>query len=224
MTMALRRRCLFSGLSRQAVTAVKGAWRLQPYAVNSVIVTHGARVSGLFIVIEGRVRLTINACNGSRIGLGWAYRQQTFTLGNLLTGTVCAFTAEASAHSLVAFIPQANLDRLLRRFPELRSWSDRQLCREIEQSRRLLSMRNVAADLHAVVASLLAELAEADWRGGGHYNLVLDIRQQEIADMLGHRRETINRSMMWLQGKRLIRISRGIIHIPELLKLRALLG
>lgn len=220
---ALRTRDLFSGLSPEVVRAFQATFCRTSYPPNSVIFTHGDSVQGLFIVLEGRIRLTANGHNGQRVVLGWVFRQQPFTLGNALTRQPYSFNAEASAHSVVALVPQSDFELLQQTSPELRPWGDRQLWLELEQSRRLHGLRYVTPNLRAAVAGLIVELAEAD-RRNGHDRLTLCIRQEELGDTLGVRRETINRSMLWLEGQALIQMVRGIIHVPQPGRLRSLAG
>ena len=169
----------------------------------------GDRCSGLYLVLEGQVRIYRTATDG---------REQTLSLENpgrpvaelpLFDGGPYPASAATVRPSRLAFLPRGDFEHAFRTDPEVATAVVRALgyrLRHLVQLVETISFRDVAARL----AMLLAD--QADQRGtvtGDSVRLDLEQTQEQLATAIGTARESVSRGMKQLKAKGLILSQEG---------------
>lgn len=165
----------------------------------------GDRCSGLYLVLEGRVRIYRTATDG---------REQTIALEGpgrpvaelpLFDGGTYPASAATLEPARLAFLPRTEFEHAFRTNPDVAVAVVRALggrLRHLVQLVETIAFRDVAARL----AMLLAE--EADRYGvagpGDRVTLVLERTQEQLATEIGTARESVSRAFKQLKGKGLI--------------------
>jgi CRP/FNR family cyclic AMP-dependent transcriptional regulator len=200
---------IFSGLAEPVVERLAG--RCVPRAVGEgfTLFRAGERCSGLYVVLEGRVRIYRTAPDG---------REQTIAVEGpgrpvaelpLFDDGPYPASAITTAPSRLAFLPRGEFEHAFRTDPEVASSVVRALgarLRHMVQLVETLAFRDVAARL----AMVLADHAEQ----GGRVTtdgIVLDLgrTQEELAAEIGTARESVSRAMKQLEARRLVRKRSG---------------
>lgn len=171
----------------------------------------GDRCSGLYLVLEGQVRIYRTATDG---------REQTLSLEGagrpvaelpLFDGGPYPASAVTAAPSRLAFLPRAEFEHAFKTDPDVATAVVRALggrLRHLVQLVETLAFRDVAARL----AMLLAD--QADQRGTAvddGVRLELLRTQEQLAAAIGTARESVSRAMKQLKAKGLIRSQDGNI-------------
>ncbi|MBK7593885.1 MAG: Crp/Fnr family transcriptional regulator [Gemmatimonadetes bacterium] len=169
----------------------------------------GDRCSGLYLVLDGQVRIYRTATDG---------REQTLSLEGpgrpvaelpLFDGGPYPASAVTVKPSRLAFLPRAEFEHAFQTDPDVATAVVRALggrLRHLVQLVETLAFRDVAARL----AMLLAD--QADQRGtvtGDSVHLELDQTQEQLATAIGTARESVSRAMKQLKTKGLIRSQEG---------------
>ncbi|MBK9547982.1 MAG: Crp/Fnr family transcriptional regulator [Gemmatimonadetes bacterium] len=171
----------------------------------------GDRCSGLYLVLDGQVRIYRTATDG---------REQTLSLEGpgrpvaelpLFDGGPYPASAVTATPSRLAFLPRAEFEHAFQTDPDVATAVVRALggrLRHLVQLVETLAFRDVAARL----AMLLAD--QADQRGtvvGDGVRLELLRTQEQLAAAIGTARESVSRAMKQLKTKGLIRSQDGNI-------------
>ena len=161
----------------------------------------GAPADGLFVVIDGRVRLVRVARGGREQVLHSEGPGATLGEVPLLDGGGYVATAVASEPSRLLYLPRAAVIEACRRHPEVALGIIRVLARRVRSFAGLVEQLSLK-DLTARTAGLL--LAES--RAAGATAFELEATRDELAARLGTVRELVSRSLARLRRAGLIRV------------------
>jgi CRP/FNR family transcriptional regulator len=217
----LRNVPIFSELDDDALKRLSA--RCVPRAVGEAFMLFraGDRCAGLYVVLEGRVRIYRTAPDG---------REQTIAMEGpgrpvaelpLFDGGPYPASATTVAPTRLLFLPRAEFEHAFRADPDLAASVVRALgarLRHMVQLVETLAFRDVAARL----AMVLADHAEQGGVVRGD-NVVLDLHrtQEELAAEIGTARESVSRALKQLRTRGLIRKRTGMVmHLapPEVLR------
>ena len=89
------------------------------YPRNTVLFAEGRPVRGIYILCDGRARLSICSDTGRRLTLRVAGPGEVLGLGAALSNTPYEITAELLDNSQVVFVRRKDLSKFLRNHPEV---------------------------------------------------------------------------------------------------------
>ncbi len=209
-TAVLRAVPIFDGLGDAVLERL--AARCVPRAVGEgfMLFRAGERCAGLYVVLEGRVRIYRTSPDG---------REQTIAVEGpgrpvaelpLVDDGPYPASAVTTVPSRLIFLPRAEFEHAFRTDPDVAAAVVRALgarLRHMVQLVETLAFRDVAARL----AMLLADHAERHGRvGGDGVVLDLDRTQEELAAEIGTARESVSRALKQLKAHGLIRKRTGM--------------
>ncbi len=187
------------------------AQRCVPRAVGSgfTLFRAGERCTGLYIVLEGRVRVYRTSPDGKEQTLAVEGPGRPVAELPLFDGGPYPASAVAAAPSRLAFLPRTEFEHAFRTEPDVASAVVRALgarLRHLVQLVETVAFRDVAARL----AMLLADYADRHGRPDDD-GIVLDLErtQEELAAEIGSARESVSRAFRQLQNRGLIRERTG---------------
>src|SRR6056297_808469 len=212
---ALQRIPLLAGLDPREADTLFGAASLLPLAAGDTVFHAGAECRHFLVLIEGSVRVTLNALSGRSVTLYRIEPGDTCVLTTSCLMSSRRYPAEARAETPVTALAMGRpqFDRgleesaVFRRFV-LDSFS-RRLTGVIE--------RMEAVALTPVEARLAALLLALD-PGDGE----VSITHQRLAEELGTAREVISRHLKRLEGAALLILGRGVVTLSDQAGLRAI--
>ena len=181
------------------------------------IFEEGAPADGLFVVMEGRVRLTRLSRGGREQVLHSEGPGATLGEVPLLDGGGYVATAVASEPTRLVYVPRAAVVDACRRHPDVALGIIRVLARRVRSFAGLVEQLSLK-DLTARTAGLL--LAES--RAAGAATFELGATRDELAARLGTVRELVSRSLARLRKAGLIRVAGRrvtIVDVPGLTEL-----
>jgi len=209
MVAVLREVPIFAGLSDAVLDRL--ASRCVPRTVGEgfTLFRSGERCSGLYVVLDGRVRIYRTAPDG---------REQTIAVEGpgrpvaelpLFDDGPYPASAITSAPSRLIFLPRGEFEHAFRTDPDVASSIVHALgvrLRHMVQLVETLAFRDVAARL----AMVLADHAEQHGKSGpAGITLDLGRTQEELASEIGTARESVSRAMKQLKARGLIRKRSG---------------
>jgi len=203
-TCTLRGQRAFCALSSSTLASLDKLRYTTTYPRGAVLFVEGQAPRGLFVLCQGRVKLSVCADDGKTLILRIAEAGEVLGLGAAISGKPYEATAGTQEPCQVNFIRREGLARLMREHSELAlrvaenlSETYSTMCREV---RALLLSRSAAKRL----ANLLIELVVKSGNARHADRTTLALTHEEIAQMIGTSRETVTRLFVDFKKKQLI--------------------
>jgi CRP/FNR family transcriptional regulator len=217
---ALRAVPLLAGLPDARLSALWAASPPRRHPAGGVLRHAGEPAAHLLLLMTGRVSATLTTAAGRLITFGSWTGPRALDKVAVIDGRGHTATLTALTPCTVRALPRERFLALTDDAPAVRAHVLRVLAAEVREQRA----RFTAA------ATLPAQARLADWllttaagAGGGPVPLPGAGTQQDLADLLGVSRVTVNRALARLRHDGLIDIGRRSIRLraPELLRMRA---
>ena len=172
--------------------------------------------SGLFLILEGRVRVYLSDSAGREV-----------TLDQLASGTVLwarrleaveghAVHVRAVGPSVLAFMGREDLDRFVLNKPEVGLRMMDLLAERLGQSNERMAeiaRKEVLSRLAGQVLRLLEDEGVVDRQGG--YRLPAAYNHEELGAMVGANRVAVTRALGRLQEEGVVEVRQRIIHVRD---------
>ena len=197
----LGRTDLFRSLSEADRGAVAAQMREATYEAGQLIFGRGDAGEGLYLVVEGRVRLSVLSAEGRVLSFGHAGRGDIFGEIAALDGQARTADATALARAATMMLARPSLKRLMEAKPQLAEAAVALLCRRL----RATSEQIEAIALHSTQVRLARFLLAAiAMKGQGEANLGpvvlnLGMSQTELGLLLGASRSKVNEALATLE-------------------------
>lgn len=190
---------LFAGARPEDVAALAAAVRPRRFSAGATLFQRGDPGGEMFIVMEGRIRLSVLSAEGRELSLRHAEAGALIGEMAALDGGARSADATAVTEASVLALARADMDRLLAERPALARAVIRFLCRRLRDTTD--QMESIALyRLEQRLARFLLALARADVEAGRQTaRLELALNQGEIADMLGASRPKLNGALAALE-------------------------
>lgn len=212
---ALRRVPLFEGLGDDDLARLERLLRHRRYGRGESIFFEGDPGEGMYVVIDGRVRIYRSGIDGREQTMEILGPGDPFGAVVLFDGGDYPAGAEAADDALVGMLASADLERFLVEQPPL--------CLKILKilSARLRESKDQLADLalkdvRGRIASALLQLVQKHGiETPAGTNLDLGLTHQQLAHLVGATRETVTRVLKELRDRQVIAIDRKGITITD---------
>lgn len=213
---------LFSSLSESEAKELEPYLIPAAYKKKDVVFSEGEPPDWLYIVIDGKIKLTKLSQDGKEIILEIISPMDYFGGLAVLRGFPYPANAVAMEDTKFFRISRNNVLKILDRFPNLMYSMTMQLGERIKESHETL--KNIALErVEARIAALLLKLADKAGRKSCN-TVVIDMKltKQDIAEMVGTTVETSIRTMSKLKKNRILDEKNGKIVILGIDKLKAI--
>ncbi|HEX2937329.1 MAG TPA: Crp/Fnr family transcriptional regulator [Ruminiclostridium sp.] len=185
------------------------------YAPGEIILNRDKECNGLVIVKSGQLRAYFESEDGKEI-----------TLYRLLSGDICILTAscilknitfevtlEVEKDSMVTFVPATTLGKLAEKNSLVKEFS-MELVNERFSETMWVMEQMVSKNMGQRVAAFLLEQSALE------NSETLSMTHETIAKNLGTAREVVSRILKYLENDGLLKLSRGLIALTDLKRLR----
>jgi CRP/FNR family cyclic AMP-dependent transcriptional regulator len=195
---------LFSSLTDQERAAIAEAATLRTCKRGERIVSQGDPGDAFFVVVRGRVSVSVSSPEGREVVLTGLGEGEHFGEMALLEDTVRSASVTAAERTDVLILTRASFFSILRRnFLLTRSLlqSLSQRLRHADATIEGLASLDVKGRLARYFRDLAAERGRS---AGGGWVVIFRPSQREIADTIGSSRETVSRTMAQLARENLL--------------------
>lgn len=189
------------------------------YTPNVTLFSEKEPAEGVFIVLSGEVKLSINSSDGRRLCLSIARKGEILGLASTLSGGSYDMTAETLYPTKVAHIDRSNFLNYLARHPEVYQAVTEELGRRVTQARDQLRTVGLSATVPQKLARLLLE-----WSRGGQTTecgtrFRFTLTHEQIGEFIGASRETVTRTLTTFKNRRLVQFQGSMVTILSTTKL-----
>lgn len=194
------------------------------YPKGTMLFIEGQPACGVYMLCQGKVKLSTCSPDGKVIILGIAEPGDLVGLSAVLDGTEYETTAEVMELCQVDYVARPEMLRFLAENPRACLNAARQLSRSYQTAYRQVC----ALGLSDSVAGKLAKLF-LGWSGNGHggdgrVQMKNYFTHEEIAEMIGSSRETVTRALKYFREQDLITLKGSNLVIHDRQRLKAVVG
>jgi CRP/FNR family cyclic AMP-dependent transcriptional regulator len=206
LTCPLHRDRVFCDLSPGAVAGLDAISSSATYPKGATLFLEGQQPRGVFVICNGRVKLTASSANGKALILRIVEPGEVVGLPGTISGKQYEATAETLEAVQANFIPREPFLNFLRthgeaalRIAEILS----DIYHTTYQEVRNLGLSTTAAEK---VARFLLNLASQEEPNTGQFRAKLTLTHEEIAEMIGASRETVTRVFANFKRQRFVEV------------------
>ena len=209
----LARNFLFRNLDPDVIERISALGTTVELAGNQVLFLKGDEGDALYGVLDGRIRISSGDADGKEIILNIIDPGDIFGEIALLDGKPRTADASAMAASQLFRVQRSDFLGLMAAEPRLTQHLLEMVCDRIRKTSEMLE-DSAFLDLPARLAKRLLSLAK--YYGGSSQETALtgiQISQAELGQLMGTRRESINKHLQYWRGRGWITLGRGRVTI-----------
>ena len=191
---------LFTGLEAQVQAAIASEMRPVSFTAGQVLFSRGDEGRELYLVVNGRVRLSVLTQEGRELSFTHATAGDIFGEIAMLDGGVRTADATAVGAVEAVVLGRPALNRLLAEHPSLALATIRLLCgrlRDADMQLEGVALHRIEVRLARYLLSLAAQVPAA--QGRGEVGIDLGMSQGELALLLGASRPKVNAALVMLE-------------------------
>lgn len=194
------------------------------YGPNIVLFAEREEARGLFVVLEGEIRLSINSSEGKRLSLRIARKGDVLGLSSALSGGPYEMTTETMYPAKVALIGRREFLGFLSRHPEVYQNVTEELSRHVAMACHQLRTVGLSASAPEKLARLLLEWSDNEQSTGACARVRFSLTHEEIGEFIGASRETVTRTLSTFKHRRLVSFRGSMLEIPNRMALASYAG
>ncbi len=224
LTCPFREERLFCNLSPPAVKKLSSITSTAAYPKGAILFVEGQAPRGVFIICNGRVKLSASSAEGKTLILKVAEPGEVLGLSATISGKPYMLAAEVQEPAQANFIARADfLDFLLEhgeaalRVAQLLSDNYQSALEEI----RTIGLSRSAAEK---LAKFLLDSSAGQAQKAGEIRLKLTFTHEEIAEMIGTSRETVTRLFADFKKRQLVQVKGSTLVIRKKAELESMVG
>jgi len=185
------------------------------YAAGHVLFAEKEAARGVYVIIEGEVKLSINSMDGRRLSLRIARKGEILGLSSTLSGSPYEITAETLYPAKIAPVGRREFQGFLMRHPEAYQTVSEELTREFTLACEQLRTVGLSSSAPEKLARLLLEWSENGQAAEAGTKFRFSLTHEEIGEFIGASRETVTRTLTTFKNRRLVTFNGSILTIPS---------
>jgi CRP/FNR family cyclic AMP-dependent transcriptional regulator len=196
----LGRTDMFRSLSEADRGAVAAQMREAIYDSGQLIFSRGDAGEALYLVVEGRIRLSVLSAEGRVLSFGHAGRGEIFGEIAALDGEARTADATALTRSTIMVLARSSLKRLIETRPQLAQAAVDLLCRKLRRTSEQIEAIALHSTQVRLARFLLAAITmKGQSEASGPVVVDLGMSQTELGLLLGASRSKVNEALATLE-------------------------
>jgi CRP/FNR family cyclic AMP-dependent transcriptional regulator len=188
---------------------------------NTILFLAGETSTRVLVLLEGKVKLSINSNDGGRLILRIAQKGEILALNSALSGCPYAITAETLHPCTIAALQRQDFLSFLLRHPIAYQGAARELSLDYTRACERLHTIGVQSSAQIKLARLLLEWCADGQQTGCGTQIQLSLSHREIGECIGCARETVTRTMNHFKHQHLLDHRGATLVIPNRLALES---
>lgn len=180
--------------------------------------------AGIFIVVSGEVKLSINSSDGKRLILSIAKAGEVLGLSSILSGLPSEMTAEILYPSRIAVIERDQFLAFMARHPEVYPIVTQELSVQYKIACEQLRTVALAGSAPEKLARLLLDWSENGQKTESGFRFRFSLTHEEIGEFIGASRETVTRTLSSFKSRRLVAFHGSMLEVPSKVALQHVAG
>ena len=205
----------FKKFSPAAQTDLMSLVTASSYPANYILFSEKEEARGVYVVLEGEVKLSINSSEGRRLSLRIARKGEILGLAATISGSPYEITAETLYPAKIAPIARREFLGFLMRHPEAYQTVSAELTREFALACEQLRTVGLSTSAPEKLARLLLEWSENGQTAEAGTKFRFSMTHEEIGEFIGASRETVTRTLTTFKNQRLVSFHGSTLTIPS---------
>jgi CRP/FNR family transcriptional regulator len=195
---------IFHNMPAALVKELEGLEFTTSYPTDAVLFVEGQAPRGIFIVLRGRVKLSVCSRDGKTLILRIAEAGEVLGIGSSVSAHAYEATAETLGASEISFVKRAEILRLMHEHNELALWLAENLSHEYSFTCREVRNLMLADSASGKLARFLVENLDKNGSPKQPGRMKLGLTHEEMAQMIGSSRETVTRTLAAFKKQHLV--------------------
>jgi CRP/FNR family transcriptional regulator len=206
----------FKALPAAALADLEPLLAPSAYPSNVVLFSETQPASGIYVVLEGEVKLSINSSDGHRLSFHIAKAGEVLGLSSTLSGGEHEMTADTLYPAGIAHISRQVFLQFLSRHPEVYPIVTREISRSFSLACDQLRMVGLSTSVPERLARLLLGWSdETGQKTERAAHCRMSLTHEEIGEFIGASRETVTRTLSIFKNRHLVAQHGCTITIPS---------
>src|SRR5450759_2271321 len=193
------------------------------YPTGAVLFAEGQAPRGVFIVRQGRVKLSICGSDGRTLILRIVEAGGALGIAAVVAGYKYEATGETQEPCEISFLRQSDLLRLMRQYGELALWVTQHISQDYASTCREIRDLILSDSASEKLARLLVGWLDQNTKSRNPSQMKLALTHEEIGQMIGSSRETVSRLFAGFKKQHLIQQTGATLVIPSRMALESLI-
>lgn len=206
----------FQALPPAAIADFEALLAPSSYPSNVVLFSETQPASGIYVILEGEVKLSINSSDGRRLSFHIAKAGEVLGLSSTLSGGAYEMTADTLYPAKIAHVSRQVFLQFLSRHPAVYPVVTREISRSFNLACEQLRMVGLSTSVPERLARLL--LVWSDEPGQQPQRAArcrLSLTHEEIGEFIGASRETVTRTLSIFKNRHLVAQHGCTLTIPN---------
>ena len=220
----MREESFFCHLEQSDLQAFESLKITNGYPKGSTLFIEGQPANGIYMLCQGRVKLSTCSRDGKIIILRIAEPGEVLGLSATVSGSVYEATAEVLDSCQVNFVRKDDFLRFLQQNAEAGFSAAKQLSRNYHTAFTQICSLALSSSVADKLAKLFLGWCEGASSSNGSVHLKITYTHEEIAEMIGTSRETVSRLLKDFRDRKLITLKGSDLIVHDVEKLEAAIG
>jgi CRP/FNR family transcriptional regulator, cyclic AMP receptor protein len=224
LTCPVRHDRLFCDLPEAAVRHLDAIKGTAFYPKGAFLCLEGQMPRGIFVLCNGRAKISASGQDGKTIILGFAAPGEVLGLSAVVSNKAYELTVETLEPTQANFIGRSEFLEFMKKFPDVGMHVAQQLTHTCQAAFAEIRSLGLSHSVPERFARLLVQWADTPsftrQEKSGHTILKVVSTQEEMAQMIGTSRETVSRIIGDLKKQGLLRVKGATWTLPNLDALR----
>jgi CRP/FNR family transcriptional regulator, cyclic AMP receptor protein len=203
----LRSNSFFCGLSSASIEALDEIKHASCYPEGSVIFLEGQTARGVYILCQGRAKLTTTNADGKSLILKIAQPGEILGLHSAITGKPHEVTVETLQPCQLSFIRREDLIRFLNQHSDACLRAAEHLARDCQSAYDVVRSIGLSHSVSEKLARLLLQWSTDGRVDNGMIRMKLALTHEEMAQLIGTSRETVTRTLSDFKKQRVLELT-----------------
>jgi CRP/FNR family cyclic AMP-dependent transcriptional regulator len=199
----------------ERLSAIRAMNRQAARPKGFVLFAEGQEVRGVYVLWDGRVKLSIGSDNGKSFILGLVGRGTVLGLPSAILGLPHAATAEVVESARVSFLGRYDLLQYLHRTDGATYHAAEMVSAIYYSTLAEIKMVHLSQSADQKLARFLLGLCPISKGSNGQAQVTLESSQEEIGQMIGVARETVARVLSRFKKRRIIELKNRTLVIQN---------
>jgi CRP/FNR family transcriptional regulator len=205
----------FSHLSAEELRELEEMEYDSNYPPNAVLFMEKDLPRGIFILREGRIKLSICSSDGKKLILRVADAGELLDMTAAISGMPYEMTAETLHSCKVSFIRREDFLRFLVAHPDVYQSVARELSRNYQRACEKLRSVVLSSSVSERLARLLLEWESTGQETDRGTRVKISMTHEEIGEFIGTSRETITRTLSDFKHRKLVHLQGSTLMIAN---------
>jgi CRP/FNR family cyclic AMP-dependent transcriptional regulator len=224
LTCPLHKDRLFCNLAPAALAGLDAISFSATYPKGAILFVEGQEPRGVFVICNGRVKLSASSASGKSLILRIADPGELIGLPGTISGRPYEATAVAQEPIQANFIPRKPFLEFLCAHGEVALRVAEALSDIYYATYREVRCLGLTGSVEEKLASFLLDFAARHASDNGQTRVVLTLTHEEIAEIIGSSRETVTRLFAEFKRKGLVQVLGSTLVLADKRGLQELLG